>query len=1203
MADHFGNISISPAGPAQPKKKTTRTQPAKKAARKAPPPRRPRNTSALIIALVAIALLLTIYFFTGFWGVPKFLSSWLPAKVRNSVGMELSLQEVRFNPFTFRLELAETSLTPMGSEGKPILSFSNLNARFAPLSLLRGDFVTTSLTISQLSAEAVRNADNSYNFSPIIQSLRKSNRADFMDFSELPFLFSLNNISIIDSSMLFVDTPGEKRHTIEQIELTLPNLSNFPYKTRQYIQPGFSAVINGSPIKLSSQTAFTGDKADSDEQKTELIWNVNNIDLPLYFGYLPSQLPFTIDEGKADGAVKLSFTSGSQDEKILVEFALEIKELKLADINKTFRLQVPFSKFEGTVHPVTGNTHMKHILLQEPAFESQPGKLLELSRLLSFHQKQEVASTAQKLPELAIEMLIADNGTFSQTGKGKNKHINQWEAIQFNIKNYSTAQNSEDGKEDSVFRLRAEQSSSHTTLHWHGTITPDNLPSGSFRLDSIATGRLFDWFGVDSLSSTKGTADLDGVLTFTKNEKADDPPALTLSDGTLILHDLSLQENGQNWYSAPLTKSTGFSVTKGIVNLGKIELKNSAITLDTEKLPAIFATVLEQKSGIRFTALDYSGAFELKNSAAKRPPLAFDNLNLRFVYPSTNNNNEEDQDNLTFKAQASGKGEIQARGKITFAPFSSILTTAFTNLDATRLLPWFGNASLLTQTSGQLSGEGTFIYPEVSFNGQLEIAGGAFWRQKTTLLRWKNLILHDVRSNRNPFYFGGSEATFQGAEFSLERTASTVHPAHGLVTFLTEQFPQATEKQKKGVNFSSLELQKLTVKDGTIHYRENRLSPPWTAEITYFRGSLDNITAKASGGSSSPFSFSGNLDTVPFSLEGNINLFDRTARGDSLFNMKGYPFPSFNAQLDKQIDLDTRTGTFSLTTRSDWNEGQLNENSQILFENVRPTSDEADVALALALMTGDEKKFEILVSRKQPFTQPFEPLFLATLTSLQKTMVKAAVSPYLVATGDFGDIANNEYAEFLPGQIVLSGAGRESLTRYSSLLSTHPNLGLVVTGAADTSVDTAALHEQLEQAEMERVAIENSRLKSEYEVALAAHQERLEEAAAQQGPGGQIVEQELPPELLKPFTPITPEPVIIDNDMLVNLAKKRAQVIVDFFINRLALDPERITISDQAVVIDDMVNGGSKVLFTLRAYTPKTNGAEVIEDEQEEPKG
>jgi hypothetical protein len=305
--------------------------------------------------------------------------------------------------------------------------------------------------------------------------------------------------------------------------------------------------------------------------------------------------------------------------------------------------------------------------------------------------------------------------------------------------------------------------------------------------------------------------------------------------------------------------------------------------------------------------------------------------------------------------------------------------------------------------------------------------------------------------------------------------------------------------------------------------------------------------------------------------------------------MKGYPFPSFHEQISEQVDIDSGHGELSVTTRSDWNNGIVNEQNQLLFTNVHPVSVSSDTALTLALLTDTNNQFELLVNKKHKITENSEPLLRSTLTALRKLMIKAAVSPFLIASGDYADMADNEFAEFLPGQIALSGRGRESLTRYSSLLSSLPNIGIIVTGAADKKIDTAALQEELEQAEMERVGIENDKRRKMYEAAKEEYTNKLNQAEEQNGSSNQIVEQDLPAELLKPYTPIEPEPVVIDNSMLNNLAQQRAEAIFDFFTDKLAVEPDRIKIAERPIITDNDTSGANKVFFRLQAVTGKTN--------------
>jgi len=78
--------------------------------------------------------------------------------------------------------------------------------------------------------------------------------------------------------------------------------------------------------------------------------------------------------------------------------------------------------------------------------------------------------------------------------------------------------------------------------------------------------------------------------------------------------------------------------------------------------------------------------------------------------------------------------------------------------------------------------------------------------------------------------------------------------------------------------------------------------------------------------------------------------------------------------------------------------------------------------------------------------------------------------------------------------------------------------------------------------------------KNLYEKNFAEQQKKL-------AAGGKIVEQNIPSDILSGFVPIRPEPVVVDEAMLVELAKKRIDIIFQYITGQLVLQPERLTAS------------------------------------------
>ncbi len=1185
MSDRFGTISIapekSPEKTVPQKKRQPQRQPQKRRPVKKQQTSSAKKPKTLAVVTFISIILLGGYTTAGFFGIPWLLKTELPLKVKKNTGFILQFDDIQFNPFTFILNVTTTVLQNPEKPATPVLSLRTLHGQIAPIPLLRGELVTKQLDLTDLTIHAVRNKNNHYNFDTLIKGLDHSKPAEILNFSKLPFLFSLNNISISNSTITFLDIPKNVEHTVEKIELRLPNLSNFSYKTDHYISPKLSATVNGSPIELTSQTVFPENSSTSQPEKTELSWKVDDLDLCHYFDYLATPFPVTIERGKAKGVIKLSFTPG-EEEKIRAEFSLETKNLTLNNKQKDIIVQVPTAKFEGTIHPVTGNSHFRHVLFQDPLITTPSGKIEEIVRICTIKKSEQTAKTDNKPPKLIIDLLVATDGIFQARSAKRTESIS-WEALQCNVKNYNS--HPDHSKEPPpTFRLSGTQHNGHGTLHWQGELTPANTLTGPLRIDDVATKDLFTWIQRDELADASGTADLECVLTLNLAETVTKRLPVSINEGNLTLHDLTLQNDSTTWYTAPLSRCNNVSVNQKTVNLGKISLKNAMLRLDSAQLPTLFHSVVKGKNAIRFTSLDFTGNIALSQSKSTRPHLDFDQVTLHLFHPDLKK--DAPHENLKVKAQLNNKGTIEAAGEINFSPVNGQLRTKFSDLDAVKILPWLGSFKVFSKTTGKLYGQGSYIFPKTSFNGQLTLKNGQFPATDQHPLRWSKLSLQNLRYQQHPFYLGSTTVSIEKPEFSLQNNLESPHPVASVIKFARSWLPK-TKKKQRNIRISPIEIQKLNIKGGVIHLTEHRVTPPWKSEISYFRGTINNLTSNQSTDNNSTFSFSGNLDALPFTLEGNINLFNPNGRGNSLFNLTGYPFSSFHTQLSSHLDLNTSTGRCSLTTRSDWNSGQVNEQNQIIFENILPVSKDATSALPLALITDTDGKFEISINKKYPLNTPPEPLLDAVVTALKKLEIKASFSPYLVATGDYSDIVNNEYAEFLPGTIALSGAGSEALTRFSSLLSSHPYLGVIVTGAADKTVDAAALHDEQEQAEIERVAIENDRLRTIYEQKREAHWQKIKETIAQEPGQKEVLERNQNFEDLEPFIPIEPEPVVIDDEMLEELAQKRAQVIIDFFTNRLALEPERIQIAEKSKISDAIKNGGNKVLFSLQASFPE----------------
>jgi hypothetical protein len=94
-----------------------------------------RTARRYIIAASIAVVLVVLYTLAGFWAVPHFLRSGLRDFVSTHYKRQLSLGEIRFNPFTFELDVSDFSLPD--SDGQPMLAFARLHVDLELKSLFK----------------------------------------------------------------------------------------------------------------------------------------------------------------------------------------------------------------------------------------------------------------------------------------------------------------------------------------------------------------------------------------------------------------------------------------------------------------------------------------------------------------------------------------------------------------------------------------------------------------------------------------------------------------------------------------------------------------------------------------------------------------------------------------------------------------------------------------------------------------------------------------------------------------------------------------------------------------------------------------------------------------------------------------------------------------------------------------------------------
>ena len=350
--DTFGTISIADENTPSPPPPST------------PPPsarRRIRPTRRHWLLLIP-AVLFACYLLIGFVLMPYLVRTILPNQITKATNRPVTIGGSDFNPFTLVLTLHNGIIGPDLAKPEdtvdPILSFGRLRIKFAASSIFKKGIFSRKTEIDHLFLHLVRNQDDTYNLSKLLPNFTASET----DKPATPF--SLNNINITNSRLVFDDLPAAKTHTAEKITLKLPALANVTHHVSQYIRPQFSAVINGSPLELTGETEVT-----TTGLTARLSLQLRKFNLVQNFAYLPPILNCNPVKGEADLDLNLLFTTtNGGDTNLQLEGTGTGHDIWLQDEKGRELAQLPQISFKGNIAPLTGTFHINELKLDTPRF-------------------------------------------------------------------------------------------------------------------------------------------------------------------------------------------------------------------------------------------------------------------------------------------------------------------------------------------------------------------------------------------------------------------------------------------------------------------------------------------------------------------------------------------------------------------------------------------------------------------------------------------------------------------------------------------------------------------------------------------------------------------------------------------------------------------------------------------------------------------
>lgn len=194
-----------------------------------------RHPWVLPLRLVVIAAALVgLYAALGFWVAPRAIKTQVVSQIAERYHRRAALGEVRFNPFTLRLEAERFKLPD--ADGQPMIGFDRLVVGLSASSLWRGGLALSEISLDAPRLRLVVRHDGRLNLEDLLPPASKSVRAE-------------------KPAKVMIDRLTVRRGHVDAIDLATggaPFVTNFPRV--HFTLDHFSTVQDGAAYTLGART-------------------------------------------------------------------------------------------------------------------------------------------------------------------------------------------------------------------------------------------------------------------------------------------------------------------------------------------------------------------------------------------------------------------------------------------------------------------------------------------------------------------------------------------------------------------------------------------------------------------------------------------------------------------------------------------------------------------------------------------------------------------------------------------------------------------------------------------------------------------------------------------------------------------------------------------------------------------------------------
>lgn len=1081
----------------------------------------------------------------GYFAAPPLLKSVLLQQLSKELQREVSIERIDISPYALSARVAGFSVK--AGDGHEVVGFDELFVNLSSASLFKFAAVVDEVRLQGPRVAVARVADGRYDISDLLDKwMQPKDEPE----SGTP-RFSLNNIKVADGRIVFDDQPKGKVHTVSELNFTLPFVSSLPYQAEIFVEPSFSAAIDGSTLALKGRsTPF------HETHHSELDLDLDRFDLSSLQPYLPEALPLAVASGRLDSELKAVFQeTAGQVYSLTVVGAAHIDGLALterggAPLLGWKRLDVELDSLD----PLNRKADVKRVALDgidvNLAVDRQ-------GRLNWLRVAERAAAAAGKAPA-AAEPAPAPAAPFA------------WSLGEFAL-NEGRLRWHDDSNAPAVAG-EVRQLKVHVGKLDSRLAAPLEIGEVSGQLD------FGDALRVDRLALQRIRVDLAA-------QRADVGELATTGTRGRMLRE---RDGRLVWLAAPVLAAQAGA--RHAAKSGKAPAAKPWIArLDKLKMDDI-GFRFEDRS-LRPAAVQELDGFSLSGEGLGNEPGKHGSLRLA--------------------GKVNKKGSLKVEGSVRAQPLDLALKVETVAVPLLPLQPYFGQYLNVALTRGQVSNQGEASVKlernqlKAAYKGSLTLGDllAVDRLNSADFLKWKSLYLGGIDFRLEPLSVAVGEIALSDFYSRLILNKEGRLNLADLVRKDDAAVPPDAAKPADTKTAAAepakvpppIRIGKITLQNGTVNFSDFFVQPNYSVNLTKLGGRVTGLSSKDD--TVADLELRGSYaNSAPVQITAKLNPLAAKSYLDLKAEVSGVDLVGFTPYAGKYAGYAIEKGKLSMNVAYRLENRQLSADNRLFIDQFTfgdriesPDATKLPVNLAISLLKNNRGEIDLNLPISGSLEDPQFSVGGLIVKVIVNLFVKAVTSPFALLGSMFGGGEELSNVEFGPGRSTIDAAATHKLETLAKALTERASLKLEITGRADPVTDKEGIKrvaiERAMQAEKlkdmlkkggEGVSVDSIVIPpAEYETYLT----RAYKAAKFPKPRNMIgLQKDLPVEEMEKLMLAN---LPAGDDEVRALAQQRAETVQAWLVEHGKVPLERLFLLPPETAPDDKAKG-HRVDFSLR---------------------